>query len=99
MAKQSTSQLDLSHTNPSLGLEEFERKTGDPQEIRALELEAAGLTTKAQRVRECGIERGVRAIRTCKIRGCPRCAARTRAELMPWIHASLARMKKPRVGV
>jgi hypothetical protein len=87
------------HTKPSLGLEEFEKRTGDPQEVRALELEAAGLTIKAQRVRECGIGRGVRAIRTCKIRGCPRCAARTRAAMMPWIHASLAKMKKPRVGV
>lgn len=66
----------------------------DPQEARAVELEALGLYIKAERVRGCRSPLQEYA-RTCKVRGCPGCAARTALGNRTAVVEAIRGMRRP----
>lgn len=69
----------------------------DPQEERALELEALGEHRRADAVRRCGARQPGYSPRTCKRRECPNCALRRSIVHARSIEADIMRMANPMV--
>jgi hypothetical protein len=74
------------------------QEVDEPQEARARELEEVGLHRWAERVRKCGLRFG-HQIRSCKVRCCPRCAARKSEENFAKAYAEIISMTSPIVGI